>query len=67
MDKGEGARYQARMQSRRGDVELKLELDDDRRAAIMKCLEGGDLRMVLQDVDLDRLAAGELGGGYLWD
>lgn len=67
MDEGAQGRYQARMRSRKGDVELKLELDESRRAAIMKCLEGGDLRMVLQDVDLDRLTAGELGGGYLWD
>ncbi len=63
----DSGRYRARMLKRRGDVELSLDLDESRREAIIKCLEGGDLRMVLQDVDLDRLAVGDLGGGYLWD
>lgn len=67
MAKSESSKYQARMIKRQGDVELSLDVDDDRRSAIMKCLEGGDLRMVLQDVDIDKLAGGNLGGGYLWD
>jgi hypothetical protein len=67
MEASESGRYQARMSKRRGDVELTLDLGKGRREAIMKCLERGDLRMVLQDVDLDRLAVGDLGGGYLWD
>jgi hypothetical protein len=67
MEASESGRYQARMSKRRGDVELTLDLGEGRREAIMKCLERGDLRMVLQDVDLDRLAVGDLGGGYLWD
>jgi hypothetical protein len=67
MEASESGRYQARMSKRRGDVELTLDLGEGRREAIMKCLERGDLKMVLQDVDLDRLATGDLGGGYLWD
>lgn len=67
MATSESSRYEAKMTKRRGDVELSLDVDDDRRAAIMKCLEGGDLRMVLQEVDVDKLASGNLGGGYLWD
>jgi hypothetical protein len=67
MEASESGRYQARMSKRRGDVELTLDLGKGRREAIMKCLDRGDLRMVLQDVDLDRLAVGDLGGGYLWD
>jgi hypothetical protein len=67
MATSESGRYEARMKKRRGDVELQLDLGEGRREAIMKCLEKGDLRMVLQDVDLDRLAASDLGGGYLWD
>lgn len=67
MSSTEAGRYQARMTKRRGDVELSLSLDEGRRQAIMKCLEGGDLRMVLQDVDIDSLPDGGVGGGYLWD
>jgi hypothetical protein len=67
MDTNDRGQYQARMSKRRGDVELTLDLGEGRREAIMKCLEGGDLRMVLQDVDLDRLGVGDLRGGYLWD
>jgi hypothetical protein len=67
MAKKKSSQYQATMIKRRGDVELSFDLDGDRRAAIMKCLDGGDLRMVLQDVDVDKLAGGNLGGGYLWD
>lgn len=62
-----GGRYEAQMRGRRGDVELKFDIDESRREAIMKCLEGGDLRMVLQDVDIDRLTSSAIGGGYLWD
>lgn len=64
---GKAGRYEAQMRSRRGEVEVTFALDEGRREAIMKCLEGGDLKMVLQDVDLDRLSASKLGGGYLWD
>jgi len=67
MAKEESGKYQAKMIKRRGDVELSLDVDDARRAAIMKCLDGGDLRLVLQEVDVDKLAGGNLGGGYLWD
>lgn len=66
MESSDGGRYQARMAKGR-DLELSLDLGEGRREAIMKCLEGGELRMVLQDVDLSQLDAGELGGGYLWD
>lgn len=61
------SRFEARMVKARGDVEVRFEVDDERLAAIKSCLESGDLRMVLKDVDLDRLGAGDLGGGYLWD
>lgn len=67
MASGESGSYEARMVKRKGDVELTLDLGEGRREAIMKCLERGELKMVLQDVDLDRLASNRLGGGYLWD
>lgn len=63
---GEGGRYQARRSEGR-DLELTLDVGEGRREAILNCLEKGELRMVLQDVDLDQLAGGDLGGGYLWD
>lgn len=67
MESSGGGRYQARMTKGQRDLELTLDVGEGRREAIMKCLEGGDLRMVLQDVDLSQLDSGELGGGYLWD
>ena len=67
MDASEGAKFEAQMRSRRGDIEVTFSLDEGRREAIMKCLKGGDLKMVLQDVDIDLLKSTKLGGGYLWD
>jgi hypothetical protein len=50
-------------------VEFAFELDNDRKAAIARCLEAGDLRIVLNDVRVD--VAGGLGlragALYEWD
>ncbi len=61
------SQYRALMTKPRGDLERDLEIDDERREAIVHCLEDGDLRLILQDVDFSRLTSGGLGGGYLWD
>ncbi len=59
--------YRALMTTLHGDSLRDLGIDDGRREAIVHCLEGGDLRLILQDVDFGRLTSGGLGGGYLWD
>jgi hypothetical protein len=59
--------FEARMTKTRGDLEFSFDLTEDHREAIRKCLDGGNLRMILQDVQLDRLNVGDLKGGYLWD
>lgn len=59
--------FETRMKKTRGDLEFAFNVDAGQRDAIIKCLEGGDLRMILQDVQLERLNVGDLKGGYLWD
>lgn len=58
--------YRALMTAHR-DLGRDLQIEGERREAIVHCLENGDLRLILQDVDFSRLTSGGLGGGYLWD
>ncbi|HEX8581856.1 MAG TPA: hypothetical protein VF640_06000 [Acidimicrobiales bacterium] len=67
MESSEGGKYQARQGEGGRSLELSFDVSGDRRDQIMRCLESGELRMVLQDVDVEQLSRGDLGGGYLWD
>jgi hypothetical protein len=51
------------------NLRLGFKLDDERREAIARCLERGDLRLVLNNVSIDIVAGRGLhtGDGYLWD
>ena len=46
-------------------TELKLELDDEKVAAIQACLAKGQLTIRMNDVDLTR--SGKLSAPYLYD